>query len=99
MGGNVNPTTIQKAGKSIAPVQQICETFEEQTIKKCTNFHHIPDFGKDFEDILEVLEEEEVFVPISTTRSHKSVDFKCGLLEKYSLMDLKERLQASISKL
>ncbi len=42
---------------------------------------HIPEFGKDFEDILEVLEEEQVLVPIFTTRSHKSVDFKCGLLE------------------
>ncbi len=54
MGGNVNPTTIQKAGKSIAPVQQICKMFEEQTIKKCTNFHDIPEFGKDFEDIFGV---------------------------------------------
>ena len=85
MRGNVNPTTIHKAGKSITPVQRICEIFEAQTAKKHSNFHHMPEFGKDFEDILEVLEEERVFTPISTTRAHSSFDLKCGLLEKYSL--------------
>ena len=67
MRGNVNLTTIHKAGKSIAPVQRICEIFEAQTAKKHSSFHHMPEFGKDFEDILEVLEEERVFTPISTT--------------------------------
>ena len=43
MRGNVNPTTIHKAGKSIAPVQRICEA---QTAKKHSSFHHMPEFGK-----------------------------------------------------
>ena len=48
MRGNVNPTTIHKAGKSIAPVQRICEIFEAQGAKKHSSFHHImPEFGKD----------------------------------------------------
>ena len=94
MRGNVNPTTIHKAGKSIAPVQRICEIFEAQTAASiiCQNW-------KGFEDILEVLEEERVFTPISTTRAHSSFDLKCGLLEKYSLVQLKQKLQASILKL
>ena len=47
MRGNVNPTTIHKVGKSIAPVQRICEIFEAQTAKKHSSFHHMPEFGKD----------------------------------------------------
>ncbi len=80
MGGNVNPTTIQKAGKSIAPVQQICKMFEDKQLKNVPTFMTFQNLARILK-IFSVLQEEQVFVPISTTRSHKSVDFKCGLLE------------------
>ena len=33
MGANVTPATIQKAGKAIAPVQHVCQIFEQQTAR------------------------------------------------------------------
>ena len=100
MGANVKPGTIQKAGRAFAPVQHICQMFEQQTAsQKHSDFHPIPDFGKDFTQILELLEEERVFEPVSATRTHGSFKFTSGLMEKHSLAELKRKVQASISKL
>lgn len=100
MGANVKPETIQKAGRAIAPVQWVCQMFEQQTAsQKHSDFHPIPDFGKDFTQVLELLEEERVFEPVSATRVHSSFTFTSGLMEKHSIAELKKKVQASISKL
>jgi len=63
MGTNVNAATIQKAGKIPAPVYRICQVFEQQTVSRKHSDHHpIPAFGKDFTKVLEVFEQERVFL-------------------------------------
>ena len=100
IGANTKLETIRKAGKAIAPVQHICRVFEQQTAtNKHSDFHPIPDFGKDFTQILELLEEERVFEPVSATRAHSSFTFTSGVMEKLSLAELENKVQASISKL
>ena len=42
MGANVNPASMQRAGKSIAVVDHICQLFNG-----CSSDHHpIPEFGR-----------------------------------------------------
>lgn len=98
-GANVNPRSVERAGKSIASVHHICQIFEEQTASTIHSDHHpIPEFGRDFNTILQVLEEENVFVPTST-RQHKSFKFKCGILEKLSCKELIKKVKTSIEQL
>ena len=62
MGANVSPKSIQKAGKAIAPVQHVCEIFEQQTAPYMhSDLHATPQFGKDFRTVLSVLTSEQVF--------------------------------------
>ena len=64
LGANVNPKSNQKVGKSIGVVQHSrCKIFEWQTSHfNISDSHPYPSFGKDFNSILNVLEEENVFV-------------------------------------
>ena len=63
LGANVNPKLIQKAGKTIGVVLHICKIFEGQTSHfNISDSHPHPSFGKDFNSVLNVLEEESVFV-------------------------------------
>ena len=56
MGTNVRPASIQKAGRAIASVQWICQMYKQQTAsQKHSGFNSIPDFGKDFIQILRVV--------------------------------------------
>ena len=65
MKANVKPSTIKKAGKAIASVNQVCEQFQLQTSSSVhSNRHPYPNSGKDLEMILNVLVEEEVFIHI-----------------------------------
>jgi len=99
MGANASPESIQKAGKSIAAVQWICDIFKNQTSsKKHSNSHLIPDFGRDFTTILEVLEEEEVFRPLSTARKHTSFKFSVCIMERFSITELIPKVDLNISK-
>ena len=62
MGANVKPSSIKRAGNAIDSVYHVCQVFEQQT---SSHLHSdkltIPEFGKDFDTILQVLEEEKVF--------------------------------------
>ena len=94
MGANVNPITIQKAGKALAPVHQVCQQFELQTSNQVHSDHHpYPTFGKDFETTLQALEEENVFVPVSI-RQHSS--FSCGLMETLDRTDWLKKVGTTI---
>lgn len=99
MRANVNPTTIQKAGKAIASVQRVCQQFELQTCNQLHSDHHpYPSFGKDFETALKALEKENVFVPVSV-RQHSSFKFKCGLMETLNRTDLPKKVEATIKQI
>lgn len=99
MGANVNAASIEKAGKAIAAVHRVCQVFERQTAPHQHSDHHpIPSFGEDFNKVLELLEEEQVFVPVSS-RAHKSFKFSCGLMENQSIQQLAKKVQANIAKL
>ena len=52
LGANINPKSVELAGKWISVVHHVCAAF-----------------GKDFETVLKVLEEENVFVPLCTLHS------------------------------
>lgn len=81
MGAN-SPSSIQRAGKAIASVQQVCQAFERQTaFTGHCDCHPSPSFGKDFESVLELIKQDKVFHPISI-RKHNSFNFKCGLMEQ-----------------
>ena len=63
LGANITPASVVKAVKSIAAVQQVRHTFEEQTSPSSPSDHHpYPRFGKDFSMVLSILEEENVLL-------------------------------------
>lgn len=88
MTSNVNPATIQNAGKAIGTVDHICKVFEDQTVNTVPSDNHsAPKFGKDLVSILGVLQQEKVFESI-TVRCHTSFKMNCGLMEKINKVDL-----------
>ena len=92
LGANINPKAVQKGGRSIGVVQRICETFEKQTSHYHTSGRHpTPKFGKDFCTILNLLEEENVFVP-TCKRKHNSFDFNKGLMQKANKSTIIEKV-------
>ena len=98
MGANVNPTSIQKAGKAIASVQHVCQQFELQTSSyRRSDRHPFPSFGKDFDTILKALGEENVFMPHSV-RQHSSFKFNCGLMETLNRTDLLKKVETSVKQ-
>ena len=92
IGANLSPVSIEKAGKSIATVQHICETFEQQTTAQSTSQKHpFPSFGKDLTKILDLLREENVSFPAvhanthpSNSRSHYFIHWTKKILKKKS---------------
>ena len=81
LGANITSAAIIRAGKCLATVDKVCQSFEEQTsvTAQQSGFHHPPAFGKDLSKIVEVLTEENVFEPKS--RSHTTFKFQEGLLQ------------------
>lgn len=99
LGANITPASVVKAVKSIAAVQQVRHTFEEQTSPSSPSDHHhpYPRFGKDFSMVLSILEEENVFVA-ACKRNHETFNLKCGLLEKVTRRALLKKVQTSIDQ-
>ena len=98
MGANVHPEAIVKAGKSLGPVDHVCQLFEEQTSTYTAfNYHRVLSFGKDLNTIVQV-QDEKVFV-LTPGRSHKSLRANCPLMKKLSRNDLVKKIQKSISQL
>lgn len=99
MGANITPKAVTKAGKSIGTVQHVCQAFEKQTSSTKRSGHHpYPKFGKDFEMVLSVLEEEKVFQMIGN-RHHDTIKLNCGLLEKLSIDKLIKKVQNNIHQI
>lgn len=99
MGANVNSAAIERAGKAISGVHHICQVFEQQTSTNIHSDHHqVPTFGKDFDQVLSVLQEERVFVPQSG-RQHQSFKFNEGLMQKLSAQTLRKKVESNIKKI
>ena len=88
LGANVYPKLIQKAGKTIGVVQHILfKIFEGQTSHfNISDSHPYPSFGKDFNSVLNVLEEENVCVT-GCKRQHSTFGLR-RLMSKYSRNEL-----------
>ena len=95
MGANINAKYIQKSGRAIASVHRECQQFEQQTANHLhSDYHPYPRFGKDFETVLQVLD-EEVFLPISS-RNHSTFKFQCSIMHTVSRSDLLKKVDKSI---
>lgn len=87
LGSNINSETVLRAGKTLAVVDKVCHSFEQQTstANMESGVHHTPGFNKDLTKIVNVLTEEDVFDP--RNRSHPSFNFKEGILQSKSASD------------
>ena len=82
MGANVKPNSVKIAGRCVGVVHNICKSFEDQTTACIDSDHHpYPEFGRDYSNVVGVLEEEKVFTPLSK-RKHHYFSFTCGLMER-----------------
>ncbi len=98
MGANKSSKAFERAGKSIAPVHRVCQSFERQTASRYHSDNHpYPSFGKDFTTVVDQLKSDNVFVP--SGRNHNSFKFTCGLMEKLSKEELNKNVTKSIKKL
>ena len=100
LGSNINPVSITRAGKSLAAVHHVCETFEQETKGNAiTDYHPYPDFGKDLQKVLQTLEDEQVFVPQSNHCHPTFPLVKHVLLEKLSHKELLAKVKTTIDKM
>ncbi len=98
-GSSVNSGSVLRAGKLVKCIQDVCEQFEKETRHEVRSTkHNVPNFGKDFDDVIKTLSEENIFVPISD-RQHESFSFKCGILQKLSHTELLKKVNHSIQQL
>lgn len=98
MEANVTPKAIQKGARAIAPVQHICQLFEQQTAKSNNSGHHSrPPFGKNFQTILKLLLDEQILLQQSP-REHKSFKLSCTLMEKLFANELEKKISHSIAQ-
>ncbi len=76
MCSNVSPDKIQRAGKTLQPIQTVCEAFEKETTNEIQSDRHpYPSFEKDFKLIFDTLIKNKVFsnVPGRNHPSYKSI--------------------------
>ena len=99
MGANVTPEAIVRAGKALGPVEHICQLFKEQTSNTAVyNSHPVPSFGKDLSTVVQVLQDEKVFVS-TPGRSRKSSNSNHPLIKKLSRKELAKKIQKTIDQL
>ena len=84
MGANISPDAIVRAAKALRAVHNVCLRFEEETCSSTrsahSDIHRVPSFGEDFESLLTLLIDNNVFEP-QQNRYHPSFAFKKGLLQ------------------
>ena len=89
IGSNITDNSVQLAAQSIALIEHVCQQFQAVTANKTpsSNKHSSPSFESDFKMILNVLQQQEVFVykesrEYTTFKFHKrKVNFRrCVLL-------------------
>ena len=91
----ITPKIVEKAGKCLGTVNRVCIQFEQQTAtRKSLGGHAVPGFGKDFDTILGVLEEESVFT--TKHRSHPTFNFKRHLMDMFTETELIKRIKTNV---
>lgn len=99
MGSSITLARVRRAGQSIQFVHKVCETFEKQTAKRQHSDHHpYPSFGKDFQTVIKVLLEENVFTEVQV-RQHSTFKFRKGLIEALSRKELAAKVNTSLKQL
>ncbi len=82
----VTPKVVERAGKCLHLVDNVCRQFERQPASsRGLGYHTTPKFGRDLHTLLKVLEEENVFLP--TKREHPTLKFKEHLMDKITRKD------------
>ena len=96
MGANISPDAIVPAEKALHIVDKICLQFEEEACSSKSvrsshsGIHEVPAFGEDFNTLLAVLLNNNIFKKHNTQqdRCHPSFTFRIGLLQQFSKQDL-----------
>ena len=96
VGSNITDNSVNLAAESIAIVQHVCEQFERETSTSgpSSDKHSYPSFEKDFKLILNVLEDQEVFLD-KCSRKHHSFDFQTMLIQQVPYTALVKRIRAT----
>ena len=99
MGANVNDKMISKAGRCLAPVLHVSDQFEKLTSSSIhSDRHNALKFGKDFDTVVSVLMDQNVFKP-TPNRQHEYFNFQSGLMQKLSRKELLKKVQTNIDQL
>ena len=82
-GSNITDNSVSLAAESISILQHICEQFERETCTSTPSLdkHSFPSFEKDLRLILNVLEDQEVFIEKSP-RKHPSFNLINKLVQQ-----------------
>lgn len=95
-GSNIQPSSVERAAKSIGTVHRVCQAFEDQ-IKNRNDRHPYPSFEKDLNIILEVLKEIDIF-SIKPNRIHATFPMHQVLLENFDVKKFKVWAKTHILK-
>ena len=90
---------IVKAAKLVRTIHKVCEVFKKETSDASTSDKYpYPVFTKDFNEVLGVLEEMEVFNPLEK-RQHSCFSWKGGLLQSLSKYKLVKLIKKNVDQL
>jgi len=100
MGSQITENSVKLAAESVDVVDHICKNFERQNseCKPASDKHSSPSFEEDYKLILNVLEEQEIFVP-KTSRQHTTFKFQNSLLQQLHYLDLIKWIKHTTNKL
>ena len=94
----VTPKVVERAGKCLHLVDNVCTQFERQTASsRGLGYRATPKFGRDLQTVLKVLEEENVFMP--TKREHPTFKFTEHLMDKITRKDLIKKIEKNIKNI
>ena len=99
LGPNNSTNTIQHAAKTIGVVSKVCQQFEREiSASRDSDHHKCKPYTHDFNLILGVLQEREVFLN-KPTRMHKSFTLTQGHMQGFNETKLRKWLQEKIESI
>lgn len=100
MGSNVTNSSVALGARSIGIVDHICQLVEKQSeLAKTSDNHSSPSFCRDFDIVLNVLVEQEIFIMKPEKRHHPTFKFQSGLIEEQTSTILMQWIKNTIKKL
>ena len=89
VGSNITDNSVQLAAQSVALIEHICQQFQAVTANnKCpSSKHSSPSFETDYKIILNVLQQQEVFVQ-KESRQYTTFKFHKSLLQQMSFSNM-----------